>query len=294
MTVVGLIHNPRSHRNIGGRLGTPPAGVITAAPDGEAELILTLADFAARGVELLVIDGGDGTVREVISRLNGAFEDRPPRLAILPTGKTNALALDLGASPGWSLESALAAAARGSFETRRPLAIHRDGASRPWALGFVFGAGVYVRATKLAGRQHRLGFIDGLAVALTMIGAAFATLVGGWRQGEEMTVDGEAARRFLVLASGLKRMPLGVKPFGDPREGLKRLVVAAPPRGLLLALPVILKGADKPWLTEAGYVRSDIDAFSIAWDGEFVLDGEVYPAGVLDVRLGAPLEFVAP
>src|SRR3546814_18768147 len=60
----------------------------------------TLERIAAEGVDLLVVDGGDGTVRDVISAAPAAFGDRMPRMAILPSGQTNALA----PAPGVPLE----------------------------------------------------------------------------------------------------------------------------------------------------------------------------------------------
>lgn len=294
MIRVGLIHNPKSHRNKQRGMADPPPGVLVNAPVTPRDLVPVLKDFAARGIELIVIDGGDGTVREVVSRLPEAYGGRPPKLAVLPTGKTNALALDLGAEPGWSLESAIAAACRGGTKIRRPLEILRDGEDQPTLRGFVFGAGVYVRATRMAARPHRLGVIDGVAVALTLAGAAAAALAGGWRRGEIIMLDGDQHRLFLLLASSLKRMPLRVKPFGEPRHGLKRLTVEAPPRWLSAALPVLLKGRNPAWLERAGYRRDDPDSFRMGWHGEFVLDGEVYPGGHLTVRLGQPLEFVVP
>jgi len=49
--------------------------------------------------KVLVINGGDGTVQAALTELhnNGHFGDSPPPVAVLPSGKTNLIALDLGA-----------------------------------------------------------------------------------------------------------------------------------------------------------------------------------------------------
>lgn len=96
------------------------------------------------------------------------------------------------------------------------------------------------------------------------------------------------------MASTLKRFPLGLRPYGEPREGLKVLAVDAPPKRLLRALPVILRGEDAPWLEACGYRRHDVDDFRLAFEGDFVLDGEPYKGGDLTVRQGPVLEFVVP
>src|SRR3546814_12209371 len=74
----------------------------------------------------LVVDGGDGTVRDVISAAPAAFGDRMPRMAILPSGKTNALALDLGVPLDWAVADVVEAAARGTFVRRATIEIYRD------------------------------------------------------------------------------------------------------------------------------------------------------------------------
>ena len=49
--------------------------------------------------KVLAINGGDGTVQAALTELynGGHFGDEPPPVAVLPSGKTNLIALDLGA-----------------------------------------------------------------------------------------------------------------------------------------------------------------------------------------------------
>ena len=49
--------------------------------------------------KVLAINGGDGTVQATLTELynGGHFEGEPPPVAVLPSGKTNLIALDLGA-----------------------------------------------------------------------------------------------------------------------------------------------------------------------------------------------------
>jgi hypothetical protein len=48
--------------------------------------------------KMLVINGGDGTVQAALTEIHngGHFGDRPPPMAVIPSGKTNLIALDLG------------------------------------------------------------------------------------------------------------------------------------------------------------------------------------------------------
>jgi diacylglycerol kinase family enzyme len=298
----GLIWNQYSHRNRGSGRAPLPEDVVDIVPEEPSHLMAGLRRLAADGVELVVIDGGDGTVREVLTRLPEAF-GRWPRLAVLPNGKTNALALDIETPLGTTLEQILAAAEAGKPTKRRQcLEVVRAGASAPERRGFLFGLGAFVRATKLAQKNHGRGFFDDAAVGMTMAGALARTVLGGagdrWRRGElaslSIAATPEERRWFLVMASTFKRFPMGFQPYGEPREGLKVLSVEAPPRRLLRALPKIIRGEDTAWLAASGYHRNDVASFELTFEGDFVLDGEPYKGGELTVRQGPSLEFVVP
>lgn len=302
MSRVGLIWNQKSHRNRGAGRPTLPDSVLDVAAEDPAHLFAALRRFAAEGVDLVVIDGGDGTVREVLTRLPEAYGGGVPRLAILPNGKTNALAIDIGTPLGTTLDQLLAATEAGKpLKRRQCLEVLRPGQTIPERRGFLFGLGAFVRGTELAQRSHGLGLFDNPAIVATMLGAAARTLLGGvgdpWRRGEPISLSfasGDQGPWFLVLASTLKRLPLGVKPFGTPREGLKVLAIKAPPQRFLQALPALLRGHDAAWLAEAGYRRQDMADFGVSVPGGFVLDGEIYEGGDLSVRQGPDLEFVVP
>jgi len=256
--------------------------------------------MAAEGVNLVVIDGGDGTIREVLTRLPEAYGGRAPLLAIVPNGKTNALALDIGVPLGTGIEALLAAARSGRRpKLRHCLEVMRPGQILPERRGFLFGLGAFVRGTELAQKNHARGLFDNAAIGVTIAGAAARTLFGGpadpWRRGEPAAVSFATAQQwFLVLASTLKRFPLGLKPFGEPHEGLKVLAIEAPPRRLLRAVPTILRGEDPEWLAASGYHRRDLLTCDLDFPGDFVLDGEIFGGGALALRQGPELEFILP
>lgn len=302
MTRIGVVRNPRSHGNRIRPPGPPPEGVRLVEPVGREALKIALNDFARDGLDLLIIDGGDGTVRDVISLLPHTFGEDLPLLAVLPSGKTNVLAIDLGSPRDWRLEEALIAARRSEpvIKSRPPLRISwADG--RPCLQGFFFGVGAPVKATSLSQKVHKVGFFHNLAVAVTLFTATAGALFGGardeWREGvpARLALDGETqpgSERFAVLATALKRLPFGLKPFGEPREGLKLLDVDAPPRRLLKALPIVLSGRSVLALENLGYRRRDPSVVSLAGGAPFVLDGEVFEGGELTIGLGPLLRFL--
>ena len=301
--LVGVIANGRSHRNLknGMRLDHWP-DVLYAAPETFEGLEDTLRDYAARGIGLLVVNGGDGTLRDVMSAAARVF-DRLPPMAIIPSGKTNALALDLGIPEDWTVRDAIAAAQAGRFVRRAPVEILRDDAPTPAARGFLLGMGGFVRATELAQSTHRAGAFNGIAVALSLgwsiAQTAFGRAGNAWRRGTTIRMqadDAPAATRqlYLLLASTLERMPLGLKPFGRQRAGLKMLTIDAPPRHLFRMLKPILAGTDGSAAVAAGFARSDPRTVRVQADGGFILDGEHYPGGDLTIRAGEPIRFAAP
>jgi hypothetical protein len=301
---VALISNPRSHRNK--RTGiTPPSGDLArlvATPRSPAELTAALTRFAEAGIDLLVIDGGDGTVRDVLTAAAHVFDALPP-IAIVPSGKTNALAIDLGLPADWTVRDAILAAQAGHFARRAPLEISRAGEQHPFVRGFLFGAGAFVRATRLAQRTHRAGAFKGLAVGLSLSLAIGKTMFGRkssiWRAGERMAIhgdDGFTANRdlYILCAATLETLPLGLKPFGRARSGLKLLAVDAPPKAMALHVPALLAGSESPRLARAGYHHGAPRRFELTLAGEFILDGEHYPGGALTVETGAPIAFAIP
>lgn len=300
---IGVIHNARARLNIGRHLPLVMAGCDHVMPLTHDELHDVLAGFVVNGIDTLIINGGDGTVRDILSALLRDFPAFQPRVAIVPSGKTNALALDLGIAPGWPVTAAIDAVVNGRVAERAPIEVRRDGSDRIECAGFIFGAGAFVKATQTAQQTHRFGAFNGLAVGLSIAAAVGQTIFGGannqWRRGEPMRIALGAREvfdgpQYLVFASTLERLPLGIRPLGPARPGLKMLRIEAPPPRLALAAPYVLAGADRPWLARSGYHRHDAARIDISLESDFVFDGETFLGGDLSLRLGAPMAFVVP
>ena len=307
---VGVIYNRRSHRNQGQDLACSGIeGLMVAQPRAREEIADALARFAEDGIDFLVINGGDGTVRDVLTLGQAVFGDRWPAIAVLPKGKTNALNVDLGAPADWTLDGALAAYASGRRLRRRPLAISRADDSEPPMLGFIFGAGAFTLGIEAGQDAHSLGFFNSLAVGATSIWALMQGLFGSdrnkWRRGTEMTLHhypsgtpvphsghGDPARRSVMLASTLERLPMNIEPFGPGSEGLKFALLDQPRRRLLTVLPAIIKGWRPPWLAQAGLHQGRAEALEMEVAEAVILDGEAFPPGRYRIAQGPELTFV--
>ena len=310
---IGVIFSARSHHNKGRE---PDFGnrsnVTIARPSTRKELADALVGFARDGIGFLVISGGDGTVRDVLTMGQAVFGDSWPELAVLPRGKTNALNVDLGSPRDWSLAQAIAAfedRAGGRRIVRRPLAVAKVGEEDPPMLGFIFGAGAFTLGVDAGQDAHKAGFFNSIAVGVTSAWGVVQSLVGSdsnvWRRGTGMELEylpsgepmphsrhGNPALRNLILASTLKMMPLDIKLFGKGQDGIRLLVLDHPRRRIMFSVPAILAGWHPRWLADAGLHHLSAEGFAITLDSQFILDGEHFPAGSYRVEQGPELTFV--
>ena len=313
--LIGLIRNTRSHRE-GGPLPASGLGadIITQIPDRRGQLPAILASFVERRVDAIAISGGDGTVRDVLTCGAGQFGDNWPPIILLPYGKTNALALDLGLPENWPLPDAIAALLAGRTIARQPMAIS-DAANPAMRIdGFVMGAGAFTNTIDLGQRVHGFGAVNALAVGMTTVWSAAQMVLGRagnkWRRPVGLTVQagsggalphskpddaqGGAGTRFLLFASSLDSLPAGIDPFahvGGP------IGVAAIDRMRPSLMPLVLRllrgGKDDSAADNGIHIRGT-DRFEFTCEEPFILDGEAFPPGSYKVASGPALRFVVP
>jgi len=310
--LIGVIRNRRSHRNAADAVEwTGRANVLVETPERRSELQAIVARFAERGIDYLVVDGGDGTVRDVLTCGSGIFGESWPSIVVLPNGKTNALATDLGLPVKWTLNEAIEAIHNGRLEARRPLVVTQRDNPAARVLGFAFGAGAFTAAIGLGQHAHKRGAFNAMAVGVTAVWSLWQAVFGGagnvWRRTTPMRLyDGEGQElphsgvgrvdeRYIVFASTLLNLPAGLRPFGKVEGiGLRVAVADNSRRGLLLRLALVFRGIVGEGLRRRGYHVFEPDKFQIDAGDRFILDGEAFPAGCYEISLGPKLRFVAP
>ena len=191
MALVALLSNPRS---TGNQAMLPQVRSLCARHDDifhyEVESVDQIGDalksIARVKPKVLVINGGDGTVQAALTELyhGGHFGDTPPPVAVLPNGKTNLIAHDLGADG-----DAIAALERVLLLARTDMVPHivsrelislSDGNSseRPVLGMFLGGAGLADTILYCRHKIYPIGLPNWLAHGLTLVLGLTALLIG--------------------------------------------------------------------------------------------------------------------
>lgn len=277
-------------------------GVLHRETAGSAMVPDAVAEFADRGVELLVVNGGDGTLQRALSEVLGNHPGWRPRIAPLRSGRTNMVALDLGASrnPALALARLVRASREGGLQDRvtpRPV-LRLESAGEPIAYGMFFGAGAICRAIELTHRSFPKGRAQGAFGGSLVTGTLLAQVAQGRRAGVlapdkvELTLDGRgigAESYVAVIATTLQRLLFRLRPFwGEGPGAIRVTTLASGTRGFGRALPRILRGLP-PAAATPGLDSRNVEDARFRLDCDIVLDGELFgPRPDRVVRLTAP------
>ena len=297
---VGVLNNPLSGGNRRG-LGAVRK-VLAAYPQVSHREVLTpadvasaLVDFARKEVNIVAVNGGDGTIQAVLTVLchHKPFETIP-HLAVLRAGTTSMTAGDVGlkGSREQALRRLLSWAdggEAGAVILHRPLLrVQVDPHQDPVYGMFLGAASIYQGIQFCNNRLNRRGFrgewAPGLTIALFLL--AVASRGGGYVAPVPITVGLDQSppeRRdyLLLMISALERLFLGMRPFwGREERTLHYTAVEARPQHLLRALPSLLRGRKNRYGTpDNGYFSHNVQKVQLTFNSGFTLDGELYKAG---------------
>lgn len=280
---VGHIRNRRATKGgtKSGAAAADPPGLITRAPESFEELDASLREFRALGVDRLVVNGGDGTVREVLSRAPEIWGAAPLAYAIIPSGNSNLIHRKTGGVAA-ATAGRLATEAGRSFDLPL-LKIERAGA--PTLRGTIMGVGAYEKVTAYA--QTHMRSRHAAQIAAAIVRALFTRSLRTPEPiglGLDGAVPARAPRTFVALTSLPGPIFAGLEPFwGGGRGALRWLDVGPRPPLLPISILFTATGAPRRWMR--GQFRSGLaESATIALDRDFVLDGELFAPGA-DGRL---------
>jgi hypothetical protein len=294
---IGLINNLRAGRS--NRQVSRILELLDSYPevqhvetDSAGALPDAIADLARRRIDLLVVNGGDGTLQHALTEVlaNDPFE-QVPMIAPLCGGRTNATSLDLGSqrNPVKGLRALLEAVRSGRTLERvvdRPVVrVRYDGGQRT-EYGMVFGAGLIRRAVSLVHRvfpKGQQGAFGAGTVTMALVARAGLRANGGILAPDKIQafLDGDPVKDGelrLAVASPLRHLFWGINPFwGTGNGGLRFTCIASDARRFMAAAPGVLRGKPRPWVTpENGYTSRDVERAQLYMGCGFTLDGEIF------------------
>ncbi len=317
-TRIALLSNPRSTGNLA---QLPRVRAFCAdhpdifhyeveKADQVGEALKTIARVRPK---MLVINGGDGTVQAALTELyNGDhFGQETPPVAVLPSGKTNLIALDLGApgDPIAALEKLLeiAQADLSPHLVARELIALRCGVHEQMPVIGMFLGGGGLADTMLYCREkiYPLGLPNGLSHAITALAllarlflrltASFlpprpSPLAVSWRNSQSLS-----GRFSLLAVTTLDKLLLSGEIKGHSRGALRLVAIEERPASVIGAFFATLRGRlGHAKLRGVHFEESD----EISIEGEsskVILDGETFRAEIgrpIFLKLAHPLSFV--
>ena len=264
--------------------------------------------------KVLVINGGDGTVQAALTELynGGHFGDCAPPVAVLPSGKTNLIALDLGAQgdPVAALER-LIEIVQGDiapYVVARELIALRNGerGDKPVIGMFLGGAGLADTMLYCRNKIYPLGLPNGFAHVLTA-GAFLMKVFLGIKANflppdpKPLQVSvhengGKITGRFSLLAVTTLEKLLITNPFDEGHSGTLKLLAIEQRASSMIGAIFAHLGGKLGQSTVRGVHFEKADGLTIESESSnIILDGETFCAEAgrpIHLYPARPLAFV--
>ena len=296
---IGMLNNPLSGGNRKGlhKIRKTAAAMLPEVLQHEVQtpedVATSLADFARREVNMVLINGGDGTVQ---AALTGIFNKNPfetmPLLAVLRSaGTTSMIAGDVGLKG--SRENALQKLFRwthakkgGAAVLQRPVLKVQVPSEKKPVYGMFFGAAAIYQASlfcnqKIHAKVLRGEFAAGVAFARFLLAVFLRDhkVVSAVPITTRLDQNPPKQQKYLMLfITTLQRLFLGLRPFwGSESKPLHYTTIGWRPQHLFRSAPHVIRGKRGPFVNPAnGYRSHNVAAVALYLDSGFNLDGELY------------------
>jgi diacylglycerol kinase family enzyme len=315
---VGVLTNPLSGRNknrggaVEKTLRSYPAFLHREVQTPQ-DVASALVEFSSDGVDVLAVDGGDGTVHSVLTTLFHLVPfETLPLLALLRSGTDNMIARDVGVK-GSQREAARKLIAwirqnqRAAIIVNRPILRVQIAPDREPLYGMFFGAGaIHQLIHSFSAKMHSFGLygelVNGLTLLRSLLGVAFGRrdYITPVRIKVFLNATMQKEETYMVLfISTLERLFLGIRPFwGKEPAPLRFSAVGGCPHHLLRAVPSLVRGRiGRHGTPENGYFSHNVDNVQLHLDSGFTIDGEVYEPdaqfGPITIRNGGQAAFLS-
>lgn len=312
MAGIGIITNPHSRRNrrhpermrrLGYMLGQNDSYELT----NRVEDVAAVAErFKDSGIEILALNGGDGTNHVTLTTFIKVYGDEPlPKVALLRGGTMNTVSNGVGinGTPPRLIANLVEKYYTGQpFETtrRNTLRVIDETGDR---YGFIFGNGVVANFLE---EYYGTGNPSPTTAAVLLAKAVASLPMGGDLQERlfrpftariELDKDSWESRDYTsVLAATVDQIGLGFRPFirSQEREGAFHLLgIIARPLELAMQLPRIRLGLP----VDENKIRSAVSGRALFRSDQpisYTIDGDMHIAadGMVTLEAGPSIEII--
>jgi diacylglycerol kinase (ATP) len=252
-----------------------------------------LRRFSERDIEILAINGGDGTVSAILGcAMENRIFPRLPSVVLLPGGTANMNAGDIG-SNGKLLPAvqrfctwAKSGAEGNRGHTQRCLMRVQLGTETKPHYGMFLGMGAVIQGTEYAHENiHSRGLRDDISVAVGTARTVWGLFRGDPRFSHPLPVQvcldhassPDHHNALILVVSSLQRLALGMKPFWGSGPGPLRLtLIEENSYKFLRTFVSIVRGRPNRHATEEnGYFSYNAGHISLGMTGSLNLDGEI-------------------
>ena len=295
---IGMLNNPLSGGNRSGLLKIRQAAaknprVFQREVQTPNDVASALADFARREVNVLLVNGGDGTVQAVLTAIfyQKLFETMPLLAVLRSAGTTSMIAGDIGlkGSRKGALQRLFTWAQTKNVHTtvsQRPVLRVQVPAHKEPIYGMFLGAaGVYQAIHYCRQKIHTIGLRGELGPGLALMRFLLAIIFRDSKVVSSVPIitrldqnPPEQGRYLLVLITTLQRLFLGLRPYwGRQPKPLHYTAIGSRPHRLLQAAPHLIRGRTGRCVTPAnGYISHNVNEVQLTFDDGFTLDGELF------------------
>lgn len=297
---VGLISNPGSghNRNQFPRIEQRIArckSIRHIITHSAGDVLPALQQFADDNIEVLAINGGDGTASSVLGALIESKLFNPlPQIALLPGGTANMNAGDIGVRG--KLTKAIDRFCHwcesdrntdGKLAKRALLRVVHE--SEPARYGMFLGGGAIIHGTEYAHENiHSRGLRDDFSLALGTVRTVWGVVRNDPAFNKHVEIDitlnqGGVARydTLILVVSTLHRLAFGMRPFWSQEPGAIRLTVFEQGCSKFARTFVsIIRGKPSRNAKPAsGYRSHNTHSMTLQMQGKLNLDGEIFDVG---------------
>jgi diacylglycerol kinase family enzyme len=306
---IGIITNPNSKANkrdpsksalLGYILGQQGQLAVTNCIE---HLHQVAHSFKDSKIEILAINGGDGTISQTLSAFVGAYGSEPlPKIALLRGGTMNVLASNLGIRG--TPERLLFHLVERYSASKIPAPISLQSLDVNGRIGFLYADGVAYRVLDEFYRNKSNAF-GAILLVLRLAGSSLTqgNLSKKIIKSQDIEIESEGLGRrkissTMLFVSTIDRMPLGLKLFPHARSSPGRFqvvdVISAPER-LLFDLPKIIQKSELGDTDQRISFCSPRLSIKSHDTYNYSVDGELYTSPVNEeviIKMGPKFEFI--